>query len=68
MQTKFYFDKWSNYESVKSGTFRLLPSESRIEALKKDYKAMGNMIFDKQLSFDEIIKTLQKLEDEINRL
>ncbi|MGK0469498.1 MAG: L-rhamnose isomerase, partial [Clostridium sp.] len=36
--------------------------------LEKDYKAMENMIFDKYISFDEIIKTLQELEIEINSL
>jgi hypothetical protein len=36
--------------------------------LAKDYKAMENMIFDKQISFEEIISTLQDLENEINGL
>jgi hypothetical protein len=34
--------------------------------LKKDYKAMEPMIFDKHLEFDEIIEILQNLENEIN--
>lgn len=36
-------------------------------ALEKDYKAMGNMIFDKKISFTEIIELLKNLEIEINK-
>jgi hypothetical protein len=36
-----------------------------MDTLKKDYKSMEQMIFDK-LSFEEIIIILQNLEDEIN--
>jgi hypothetical protein len=65
---KFYVDKWSDYDSAKPGSLRLLPPEFKIAELAKDYKAMGHMIFDKQLSFEEIIETLRSLEDEINAM
>ena len=55
-------------EDPEAGSFKLLPPEFRIAELKKDYKAMEHMIFDKYLAFEEILKTLQALENEINSL
>jgi hypothetical protein len=34
----------------------------------EDYKAMQNMIFGKQIDFEEIISIIEKLEEEINAL
>ena len=65
---KFYPAAWAKFEEAKPGTLKLLPEEFRIDELAKDYKAMGHMIFDKQLSFEEIIETLKSLEDEINAM
>jgi len=36
--------------------------------LNQDYKAMQNMIFDKYISFEEIIDILRNLEKEINKV
>lgn len=65
---QFYYVAWAKLEEAIPGSFKLLPQDKYIEDLKKDYTAMGNMIFDKQLSFEEIIETLEKLEEEINAL
>jgi hypothetical protein len=43
-----------------------MPSAYHIKELQKDYKAMQNMIFDKNLEFNEILNRLQSLENEIN--
>lgn len=63
---KFYPVNWANYDSAKVGTLKLIPPEYRIKELEEDYKAMGNMIFDKHLNFEEIIEILTNLENEIN--
>ncbi len=63
---KFYPATWAKFDDAKPGSLKLLPPEFRIDELAKDYKAMGHMIFDKQLSFEEIMETLRVLEDEIN--
>ncbi|MFW2600800.1 nucleotidyl transferase AbiEii/AbiGii toxin family protein [Aliarcobacter butzleri] len=65
---KFYPRKWAKYEEAVPGTLKLLPLEFRLDSLEKDYKAMQNMIFDKYISFDEIIGILGKLEKEINEV
>ena len=63
---KFYPVNWASYDTAKIGTLKLIPEDYRITELKKDYKAMGNMIFDKYLEFEEIIEILTKLENTIN--
>jgi hypothetical protein len=63
---KFYPRTWAKYEEAKVGTLKLLPPKFRYIGLSKDYTSMQNMIFDKQIEFDEIILVLEKLEKEIN--
>ena len=65
---KFYPVAWAKFEDAKPGSVKLLPPEFRINELAKDYKAMEHMIFDKALSFEEILEILRALEDEINAL
>ena len=65
---RFYPSAWAQYELAKPPTLRLIPPEARINELAKDYQAMQNMIFDKPLSFDEVMHTLTSLENEINAL
>lgn len=65
---RFYPSPWAQYALAKPPTFKLIPPAARVSELAKDYQAMQNMIFDKPLSFQEVIETLQKLEQEINAL
>lgn len=65
---RFYPSAWAHYELAKPPTLKLIPPEARISELAKDYQAMQNMIFDKPLSFDEVMQTLIELEQEINAL
>ena len=65
---KFYPRTWAKYEEAVPGTLKLLPPEFRLDSLEKDYKAMQNMIFDKYISFEEIIEILENLEKEINEI
>ncbi len=65
---KFYPATWANFDGAKPGSLKLLPPSFRVEELRKDYKAMEYMIFDKYLAFEEILEILKALEDEINSL
>jgi len=65
---KFYMSAWAKYETAKVGTFKILPPEFRYKELKSDYDSMKSMIFDKYLTFEEIISILQDLENEINTI
>lgn len=63
---KFYPASWAKFEEAKPGSLKLVPPDYRIKELEVDYRAMEQMIFDKELSFEEILEILQELEDEIN--
>ena len=65
---RFYPSAWAQYELAKPPTLKVIPPKARISELAKDYQAMQNMIFDKPLSFDEVMQTLIELEEEINAL
>lgn len=65
---RFYPSTWAQYELATPPTIKLIPPEARISELAKDYQAMQNMIFDKPLSFEEVMQTLTALEKEINTL
>jgi hypothetical protein len=65
---KFYPRSWARYDLAVPGTFRLVPQQSLLNELKKDYRQMQMMIFGDIPAFDSIIKTLAKLEDQINSI
>ncbi|MEI8207314.1 MAG: nucleotidyl transferase AbiEii/AbiGii toxin family protein [Kiritimatiellales bacterium] len=63
---KFYPRGWAEYDKAKPGTLKLIPPDRILEAMRKDYAAMQEMIFGRRPSFDEIIAGLKTLESEIN--
>lgn len=65
---KFYPRGWARYDLAKPGTLKLIPPDYLLDELEKDYKDMQVMIYGKQPSFSEIIKTLTVLEKQINQL
>ena len=60
----FYNRPWAKFDEAKPGTFKLIPKN--LDDLKNDYKAMESMFFREFPSFEEVIKVLKKLENEIN--
>ena len=60
----FYNRPWAKFDEAKPGTFKLIPNN--LDDLKNDYKAMEAMFFREFPSFEEVIKVLKKLENEIN--
>lgn len=65
---RFYASGWANYDEAKPGSLILIPPERILDVMRKDYVSMGDMIFDRHPSFDEIITGLAALEAEINAL
>lgn len=63
----FFAQAWAHYELAKPGTLRLLPPQSRLSELEKDYRAMGQMIFGTPPSFSELMDGLGELEATINK-
>jgi hypothetical protein len=64
---QFFGSAWANYDSAKPGTFRLIPPGERLSALRRDYDAMRDMYLFEPLAFDEVLTTLAKLEQRINK-
>jgi len=65
---RFYPRGWANYDEAKPGSFKLIPPDQVLSVMRKDYDSMGEMIFGRHPSFDEIILGLTNLEAEINAL
>lgn len=65
---RFYPRGWAQYDQARPGSLKLIPPERILKAMRKDYDAMGEMIFGRHPSFDEIIDGLTALEVEINTL
>ena len=64
---KFYPRGWARYDLAVPGSFKLVPPDYLMDALKKDYREMRIMIYGDTPDFSEIIQTLSELEDEINQ-
>ena len=65
---KFYPRKWAKYEEAVPGTLKLVPPLYRFSDLAKDYKDMKEMFYGDYPEFDELMKMIKCLEDEINKL
>lgn len=65
---KFYPRKWAQYELTTPGTLKLLPPDYRMDALRRDYDAMANMMFGDHPDFDTLMAYIRELEKEINTL
>ena len=65
---KFYYSKGAHYESATLSEIDLIPHNDIIYDLRKDYKAMENMIYGEMPSFDAIIEYLHILQEEIHAL
>ena len=65
---KFYPRSWARYDLAMPGSLRLIPPEWVLNAIRKDYVVMREMIFGEYPDFDKIVAGLQALENEINAL
>jgi hypothetical protein len=64
----FYPSAWAKYTLATPGTFRLVPTEGRLAALRHDYRDMEFMIFGEPPRFEKIVGALVELESELNSL
>ncbi len=63
---KFYPRRWAQYEQAKPGTIKLIPPAHSEKTLRDDYSSMKAMIYGLYPSYEEIMETLQALENEMN--
>ena len=65
-KARFFGSSWARYNLAVPGSFRLVPTDQRVNALKRDYEAMRNMYISMPPSFEEIMLQLAELESQIN--
>ncbi|MCR1809462.1 nucleotidyl transferase AbiEii/AbiGii toxin family protein [Haploplasma modicum] len=66
----FYYRKWADFENAKIGTFKLIPNNTYLLNLERDYNNMLSMIYksDNKITFNEIIDTIKEIENKINNI
>ena len=66
-KSRYFASSWAHYELAVPGTMRLLPPESRMAELRRDYAAMRPMFLGEPLSFEEMLAVLGEAEQTLNR-
>ncbi len=66
----FYNASYANYDACLDGMLRLLPDANGLEPLALDYRNMvaAGMFYKESVNFQDIIKCLSLLENEINKI
>ncbi len=62
----FFHAAWARYDLARPGSFALVPRGAFREALRNDYRSMGEMFPGEPPSFDEVLDALANLEVRIN--
>lgn len=57
---------WANYDKAKPGSLQLVPTGDFARAVERDYGEMRPMLFGTPPSYEEMLGTLEKLENRIN--
>ena len=64
----YFRSGWARYDLARPASFRLIPPDSRIAALKSDHQAMIPMFFNPPPPIDEVLDTIADLETRIRSL
>jgi hypothetical protein len=65
-KARFFGSGWARYDLGVPGSFRLVPTNARMDALRRDYREMRDMYLAEPPSFDEVVAQLAELENRIN--
>ena len=70
LKNRFYYSAMANYDECNSGGLKLIPNETNLPILEKDYLEMtrAGMLYGDIPAFKEIISRLKTLENEINEI
>ena len=67
-KSRVFARQWARYDLARPGTFRLLPPESRIDAVARDYAQMQPMFLAPPPAFDAVLSQLAMAERVLNVL
>jgi len=62
----YFYRAGAKYDEALNGRLRLSPNDAMINRIHDDYTKMGEMIFGKPPDFEDILKELAGLEEQIN--
>lgn len=62
----FFASTWAHYDEARPGTLRLVPPESRLAGLRRDYESMREMIFGEPPTFTHVLDVLREIEIAVN--
>lgn len=65
-KSRFFTSGWAHYDMAVPGSLRLVPPDSRLPELRRDYAAMEPMFLSSPPDFATVIATLREAEDSIN--
>lgn len=63
---RYYPAAWARYDLAVPGTLVIVPSGTRIRALASDYRDMRMMFFSEPPPFEQVMKQLRALQEQIN--
>lgn len=62
----FFASAWANYDEARPGTLHLVPPDSRLPGLRRDYETMREMIFGEPPTFAHVLDVLREIEVAVN--
>ena len=66
--SRFYRANFARYDLLKPGTAKLVPPAGMMPTIADDYRVTQHMLFGEKPTLDEVMATVQSLENEINLL
>ena len=66
-KSRFFASSWAHYEMAVPGTLRIVPPDTRLAELRRDYMAMQPMFLSPPPSFDAVMTTLREAEYTIHK-
>jgi hypothetical protein len=65
-KSRFFGSRWAHYDTAVPGSLRLVPPDTRLAELRRDYVAMEPMFLSPPPRFDAVVRTLREAEHTIN--
>jgi hypothetical protein len=64
----YFRQNWVDYDTLRPGSLRLVPTEEQLADWKSDYTAMKDeMFFGKPPAFDDLIDSVREFQDVFNK-
>ena len=65
-KSRYFSSSWAHYETAVPGTLRIVPPETRLAEVRRDYTAMEPMFLSTPPKFQQMLDTLREAEQALN--